>query len=243
MKKIQKTENYDLFKRILGNRTINKAQVGRLQESFGNHPELTEAVPIIVNDKMEIIDGQHRFRALKNLKLPIYYFKMKGMGLSSIQIINSATKNWTPLDYAKSFHEKGIKSYTTYLQFKRKYKFSHSILVLYLSGVSRSAKVNTKTRFNLGKFEVGNIAEAQKLSDNLMEIKEYYPKADRRAFATAFKVAASNKKYKQDRMVAKIKLYGDRFLVETDNPEERMRQIENIYNYRCKEGAGRVKLF
>ena len=37
--------------------------------------------PILVNEKMEVIDGQHRLQAQKELNLPTYYIKNKGYDL------------------------------------------------------------------------------------------------------------------------------------------------------------------
>jgi ParB-like chromosome segregation protein Spo0J len=87
MNKIQVSEDYSSFKRIDGNRTINKAQVKKLYDSFNENPGLASAVPIVVNDKMEIIDGQHRFESLKKLNLPIYYYEVEGLKLQEEAIL------------------------------------------------------------------------------------------------------------------------------------------------------------
>jgi hypothetical protein len=74
---IQKTEDYNLFKRIVGNRTINKAQVRRLYDSYSIKPWLIQYCPIIINDNNEVIDGQHRLEAIKRLKIPVYYLQVE----------------------------------------------------------------------------------------------------------------------------------------------------------------------
>lgn len=50
---IYKTFNYDMFKYIGGNRLINKLNYKKLSESM---KEKQLVIPILVNDKMEIID-------------------------------------------------------------------------------------------------------------------------------------------------------------------------------------------
>lgn len=242
--KIQQTENYSLLKRITGNRTINKAQVSKLVDSLGRNPELASAIPIIVNDKMEIIDGQHRFEALKKLGLPVTYMISEGLGLRAVQILNSATKVWIPIDYAKSYSEVGLVDYDIYLEFKKKYHLSHNILLSYLSQTPESdnmrGKGNTLYTFREGRFKVGDIDIARKLCETLIDALRFYNRGDTKVFAKAWKVCVLNPKYDHQRMMGKIAENPTLF---RDSPyaEDYMRQLEKIYNFHM--GTNRVKLF
>lgn len=240
--KIQQTEDYSSFKRISGNRTINKAQVKKLFESFGNNPELAAAAPIIVNEQMQIVDGQHRLEALKKLGLPITYVIVEGLSMRDVQTLNSATKTWTPLDYAKSFSELGMKDYGVYLEFRKKYHLSHNILISYLStgADDMRGRGNTVQTFRAGKFEVADVKRAHLLCQQLIEMQQYYDRGDARAFALAFKIAASHPKYDHARMIAKTAEHPE-YLKDSPYAEDYMRQLEKIYNYHC--GVNRVKLF
>ena len=71
---VMKTNDYTIFSQIKGNRFINKSHLNRIKQSIKE--EYLE-VPIIVNEKYEIIDGPHRFEAVKELKKPIYFIKVK----------------------------------------------------------------------------------------------------------------------------------------------------------------------
>jgi len=238
--KIQQTEDYNLFKRIKGNRTLNRAQIRRLNDSFNKNPELSVACPIIINDKKEIIDGQHRFEALRQQNLPIYYLELNDLNLKSVQILNSATKTWRPVDYAISFSELGNKNYTTYLEFKNEYYFAHTVILLVLTEkVSWNSEATFK--FNNGEFKVGDLELARELSDRLLSMKEYYSKGDTRVFATAFKRATVHPEYDHQRMLAKMKQYGDT-IKDSLYIEEYMREIERIYNHHMMD-SNRVKLF
>ena len=64
---VQQTKDYDLLKNIDGNRSINQLHVKRLSNSMMNKHLIS---PIIVNEKYQIIDGQHRFEASKILTYP-----------------------------------------------------------------------------------------------------------------------------------------------------------------------------
>ena len=67
---VHKTNDYDLFNDIFGNRKIAKYHINNIKQSFS---EKQIEAPIIVNEKYEVIEGQHRFRSCKALELPIYY--------------------------------------------------------------------------------------------------------------------------------------------------------------------------
>lgn len=239
MNNIQKTEDYSLFKRIDGNRTINKAQVQKLYDSISADPELTKAAPIIVNDKMEVVDGQHRLEALKRLNLPVYYLQVNGLNLSEVQKLNSATKVWTPYDYAKSFAELKNKNYITYLEFRHKYHLSHEVLVKYMAG----GKDITTTMFRAGKFRTDNLKEADKLCGQLSDLCEFYKQGNSKAFAFAFKKIAINPEYDHEKMVAKIKQFGDKFLKPTPFVEDYLRQLERMYNHYVKADTERIRAF
>ena len=78
---VYKTNNYDIFKLMPNNRNVNLTHVGRLKLSF---KEMYLISPIIVNSRMEIIDGQHRLHAAKELNLPIYYIIVDGYAVSVV---------------------------------------------------------------------------------------------------------------------------------------------------------------
>ena len=67
---IQTTRNYAMFKLIGGNRELNHINLKRLEVSMSETPLVSI---IMVNERNEIIDGQHRFEVCKRLGLPINY--------------------------------------------------------------------------------------------------------------------------------------------------------------------------
>lgn len=237
---IQHTDDYSSFKRIAGNRTINRAQVKKLRDSFDENPGLASAVPIMVNDKMEIVDGQHRFIALKQLGLPIWYYQVKGIALPAVQVINSATKNWNPTDYAKSFSELGNDNYKIYLDFKKRYHLAHHVLLLVLTDAS--SFIHTTGAFRKGKFKAGDVKKAHIFASRLEEMKRFYPRGDSRVFALAFKRVSDTKNYDHDRMIEKITACGSRFLKDSPYAEDYIRQLEKIYNHHMGID-NRVRLF
>lgn len=109
MKEIKSTKNYSLFKDLAGNRSVDPARVSKIKKSILKNGWFTN--PILVNEKMEIIDGQGRFAALKELNMPIEYIVEKGIGIECCINMNTAQTNWKIMDYIGSYAERGNENY------------------------------------------------------------------------------------------------------------------------------------
>lgn len=102
---VYQTTDYEMFKFLKGNREINKTNEKNLEKNFGENGENYVMNPIIVNEKMEIIDGQHRFTALKKIGKPIHYIVVKGVGGDAAQRMNQVSLRWSLLNYVKYHKE------------------------------------------------------------------------------------------------------------------------------------------
>lgn len=106
---IRKTSDYELFKGLDGNRYVIDRRKDKIKKSISEIGYLLN--PIIVNEKMEIIDGQGRFKALSELGMPIYYIVQEGVGLEHCRYLNMYNEKWTVMDFIKSY-SKTIPDYT-----------------------------------------------------------------------------------------------------------------------------------
>lgn len=97
--KIQSTFKYELFQFVDGNRDIDHED--RIEKSIRESGLLIQ--PVLVNQNMQIIEGQNRYQACRNLGLPIYYVIQEDIGLEEVKSLNSASKNWTTKNYIHSF--------------------------------------------------------------------------------------------------------------------------------------------
>lgn len=113
MKEVKSTKKYDMFKELKGNREVSPSRVKKIIESIKNVGYITS--PIIVNENMEIIDGQGRLKALQFLQMPVEYIVHKGAGINECLSMNIHQTNWTLKDYIKSYADRGLQSYV-YLQ-------------------------------------------------------------------------------------------------------------------------------
>lgn len=104
------TDEYERFNFMSCNRQIDKKHVERLMESIKEHGYVGQ--PISVNNNMEIINGQHRFEALKNLGMDIPYEVINTNNDDACYIMNSTSKNWSIDDYVDHWISKGKSDYT-----------------------------------------------------------------------------------------------------------------------------------
>lgn len=104
---IYSESDYRRFKFLDGNRDAKA--VNKILESIDNVGYVS--CPILVNEHMEIVDGQNRFYALQELGLPIEYYVVDGVGIQEARYMNIGRSNWTTMDYVKSYMADGNINY------------------------------------------------------------------------------------------------------------------------------------
>ena len=77
--------DYGQFKYIKGNRELVEAHVRKLSDQISKKDF---QIPIIVNEKMEVCEGQHRLEAYKSLGMPITYMIIAGLEIQDIIKLN-----------------------------------------------------------------------------------------------------------------------------------------------------------
>lgn len=113
------TTDYSIFKRLVGNRDIPENRINKIAGSILNIGWIKN--PIVVNEKMEVIDGQGRLTALQRLGLPVEYIIAEGTGSQECIYMNMNMVNWSQPDFVKSYAEQGNKNYQKLLSLMQRY--------------------------------------------------------------------------------------------------------------------------
>ena len=113
------TKDYSIFKRLVGNRDIPESRISKIVESIQTIGWVHN--PIIVNEKMEVIDGQGRLTALQRLKMPVEYIIAEGAGNKECIYMNMNMVNWKLPDFIKSYAEQGNENYQRLLSLMERY--------------------------------------------------------------------------------------------------------------------------
>jgi len=161
---IQKTGDYTIFKILNFNRQKSKKHIEEIKRLVTNE-NLLHLHPILVNENMEVIDGQHRLEAAKALNLEIFYIQDK-ISYEHILTSNLYQQKLTLKDTIKFFAIKdAIPSYLFLYNCVQETSLSPKALIaLFFSSNSKSIIEFIKS----GKFEMPSNRELiQKLLDSL----------------------------------------------------------------------------
>ena len=116
---IKITNNYDMFKFKKENREINYNKILSLKAKLIE--DKRQIMPIICNRDMEIMDGQHRFVALKELNWDVMYYVDDFITGKELISINNTQKNWGLLDYIHFYASSGNNTYIRLENICKKY--------------------------------------------------------------------------------------------------------------------------
>lgn len=228
---IQQTRNYDKFSFIHNNREQNDHHIEALKIAFKEIGNLTKVQPILVNDKYQIIDGQHRFAACRELGQPIYYTMAEGLNVKDAQKLNITQKKWSLDDYVWSYALGGDVNYQRYRQLREDYGMSNAIILPALFGVADSKHNPLYKTLRKGEMVIDEetYEAARERLDKLAEAVEIIPALKVREPGRAFIKILGSDNYNHERMLTKLhgqKGKFNKYATLLDN----LRQLEEFYN-------------
>lgn len=227
---IYETYDYSKFKKLLGNRNIN--HVKAIIESIKTYGDLGTA--IIVNEKYEIVDGQHRYDARKELGLPIFYEIKVGFGIKECIAMNTSSLNWSLEDYINCYAEYGYKDYILLREIESEYsnKLPKALIRSIVSGTFASIP-NSKIKKGVfecktEEFQIHNILDyiasfsmPKKIRGNIKLL--YY----------VFRFCYESELVDNTRLYQQWEKNNCRIEGVTDI-KQAAEVVEDIYNYHCK---------
>lgn len=116
---IKTTKYYDMFKFKKENREINYNKVLSLKNKLIENGR--QIIPIICNREMEVIDGQHRLEALKELGWEVMYYVDDVVTAKDLISINNTQKNWGMMDFIHFYASSGDSTYIKLEKMCKKY--------------------------------------------------------------------------------------------------------------------------
>tara|TARA_Y100000592_G_C5423592_1_gene294472 strand:+ start:236 stop:976 length:741 start_codon:yes stop_codon:yes gene_type:complete len=93
------------FKFLEYNREINKANLKKIKESISKYGQI---MPVMITNDDVIIDGQHRYIALKELGKDIVYVETSSFSVDDIDQINNTRRGWNNENRIKSLATRGF---------------------------------------------------------------------------------------------------------------------------------------
>ena len=132
---IIETKDYEKFTLHPMNREIREQHVQDFVELLPIS-NLLPICPIVVDGQYQIIDGQHRFLACKQLGIPFHYTVKKDATDDDIVSFNSVAIPWKIIDYIKYFAKKGLEPYILTLKVMERYKLTDSTAIKLVRGMA-----------------------------------------------------------------------------------------------------------
>ena len=222
------TENYSIFKRLEHNRSVTNARKEKLIASMSVHEVLC---PIIVNKNMEIIDGQGRYEAKKEMGLPIYFIIDENADISDCQRMNYTNSKWTTLDFAQSYASAGNENYINLL--KACYKTKQTISrVTNITG-TKSASI-TDGKFVFTKNDVEETIDTVEKGNELLNVL-CFDKRPNDTFFSGVRVLLRTKGYNHQRMLNNCVKCRSSYC-QMSGLEDQLKEFSRIYNRYSKGG-------
>lgn len=166
---ILSTTDYDSMIFYDFNRKIDSVHLRRLIQSI-TRKNLLYLSPVLLSDKMEVIDGQHRIEAAKALKVPIYYIVANDFDHEDIIALNNAKKTWTTEDFFNFFYIKGERAFQITKDLMDKHNISLYTSLIVLSG---NGKMNLK-ELRGGVIDVSQSSAADVIVSCIKDYKPYF---------------------------------------------------------------------
>jgi hypothetical protein len=185
------TNDYARFRMINGNRQLNEGKIKRIIREISEGNDMLRYYPIQAKenvDRLDILDGQHRFWICKHLKRPVYYILItENKTMTDIAKVNSNVEKWKSADFINCYVQLGNENYKLLQDFQDKYCISLSVTLLMLSkgnpGVEGSHPEIGES-FKDGSFQVTHMTKAVELAEMCMQF-ETFPNWRSRAFVIA----------------------------------------------------------
>lgn len=243
--KVYKTTDLSMFKQIEGNRVPNLQHVKRLSDSIRVYG--MKCNPILVNEKMQVIDGQHRLLAAKETGSFVYYIIVNGYKLDDVHTLNLNQKNWAKKDFMEGYANMGIKPYINLKRFVEKNEdYAFTDCIAFCSNASTGNKSSNYDKYrNDGKsYNISQIFEegtwlgkdfiiAQEWANKIRVIKPYYTNYNRSTFVGTMITLFSNENFDFNEFMHKLRIQPTA-LVDCANREQYKTLIEDIYNYKSR---------
>lgn len=243
--KVYRTNDLSVFKQIDGNRVPNLQHIKRLTESIRVYG--MKCNPILVNERMEVIDGQHRLIAAKQAESFVYYIVVDGYSLREVHTLNLNQKNWTKKDFMDGYANMGILSYAKLKRFVEKnddFGFMDCVAMCSNRSGSSQATLSSKHRtdgkaynmeevFEEGTWKGRDFELAQDWANKIRMIKPYYSGYNKTVFVGTMITLFQNDNFDFNEFMHKLRLQPTA-LVDCANREQCKTLIEDIYNYRSR---------
>lgn len=232
---MSRSKDYSKFNILSENRNIDHNHIDKIKESITKHGYLSSN-PIIVDEKMNIIDGQHRFLACKEMGLPIDYEVIEDSE-SMIIDLNTTQKKWTIYDYLKYYAIKdNNENYIRVLNLMGKYKTSAQMIFSIALKRGMGGEITRTVRQGTLKFDVDDVARVEGCFKKIDTISKNLKKGKVTRMVQALMQISRNPLFNWDRMLRQSELYPT-IAYNCRSIAEYIVMLKELYNFNIRKAA------
>ena len=225
---VMKTNDYSLFKFMEGNRKTSSTNLNQIIQSM-EEKQLT--IPIIVNERFEIIDGQHRFKACKYLKLPVFYIMQQGYTIDDVIRANvNGGRKWFDVDYLRKYCQANDERYLKIEGILNDFSITANDFIKILAHIQQKKINMLKREFRSGTIELNGVDLLLSFLIALESFKffKYYKQSN---FITAFLRLYFKDGYVHENMERKLNSFGHNLTRQSSADEYLSLLCNKVYSY------------
>lgn len=228
---VYKTDDLEMFKFTKFNRNVlfTDEMLEQAKEGFVS--------PVIVNEYMVVIDGQHRLEHAKKSGVPIEYIIKPGLNEHDIVRMNTTQRKWNMLNYIESYANQGSEEYVSLLNLLNK-KYAGTTVVISVAR-NQTTATDVNKLIKSGSFEFINFEETL----NFLKYYEKFrketdtPKRTKPALAmySLFRIEG----FDGDRLIRKVlqKKFDDDLRTKGYNLTEALKEFIDKYNDKLSQDS------
>lgn len=222
---VYKTDDLDMFKFTKFNRNIlfTDEMLKQAKEGFIS--------PIIVNEYMVVIDGQHRLEHAKKAGVPIEYIVKPGLTEHDIVRMNTTQRPWSLLNFIESYANQGSEQYVALLNLINK-KYAGTSVVISVGRNSTGSSKGLTDLVKSGNFEFVNFEQTLNFLKYYGRFRKETNTPKKTKVALAIYALYRLKSFDEDRLIRKVlqKKFDDDLRVKGYDLTEALREFIDKYN-------------
>ncbi|MGX0346575.1 hypothetical protein ACUXOE_001813 [Staphylococcus cohnii] len=228
---VYKTEDLDIFKFTKFNRNvlITKEMLEQAEEGFIS--------PVIVNEHMVVIDGQHRVEHARKADVPVEYIIKPGLNEHDIVRMNTTQRKWNMLNYIESYANQGSEEYVSLLNLLNK-KYAGTTVVISVARNKTTSSGITEL-IKSGNFEFINFEETLNFFKYYEKFRKETDTPKRTKPALALYSLFRIEGFDGDRLIRKVlqKKFDDDLRTKGYNLTEALKEFIDKYNDKLSQDS------
>lgn len=235
---METSKDYERFRMLDFNRKgLDRNHINKLKDSITKNGYIGS--PILVNEEFEILDGQHRFIALKEMGMEIPY-EIRNISYNSIIDLNITQKKWAIEDYVNYYCEKDKNpNYTRLQRLCTELKCSPSIILTMGFRVCMNGDIRKQVKNGSLVFKLDDELRVNKFHQYFKEITDNLKLRPVTKMCGALADLSTRKGFRWDTMLDKTKKYPT-MAYNCRTQEEFIVMLKNIYNFNTRLAENRI---